>query len=170
MFSPDSQTDLTFRILLLGPMALIWITLVVRLCGLRSFSKMTAFDFVVTVATGSLLANAATADRWSVYLQSCAAIAVLLAMQALVAVLRRKFELFSRALENRPAILMREGRFDREAMAANRVAEDDVWAKLREANALDLSQVRAVVLETTGDISVLHGDHLAPEILTGTAD
>jgi len=28
--------------------------------------------------------------------------------------------------------------------------------KLREANVLRLSQVRAVVFETTGDISVLH--------------
>lgn len=29
-------------------------------------------------------------------------------------------------------------------------------AKLREANVLDLSQVRAVVFESTGDIAVLH--------------
>ena len=38
-------------------------------------------------------------------------------------------------------------------------------AKLREANALNFGQVRAVVLETTGDISVLHGEHLDPAIL-----
>ena len=29
-------------------------------------------------------------------------------------------------------------------------------AKLREANVIDFSQVKAVVLESTGDISVLH--------------
>ena len=52
-----------------------------------------------------------------------------------------------------------------DALAASRVTRADVHAKLREANALDLSRVRAVVLETTGDISVLHGDAIDPVLL-----
>ena len=34
---------------------------------------------------------------------------------------------------------------------------DDLRAKLREANVIHMGQVRAVVFETTGDVSVLHG-------------
>jgi uncharacterized membrane protein YcaP (DUF421 family) len=49
------------------------------------------------------------------------------------------------------------------------VTEDDLRAKLREANVLTWDQVRAVVLETTGGISVLHTDdpdtRLEPELL-----
>ena len=41
-------------------------------------------------------------------------------------------------------------------------------AKLREANVLDISEVRAVVLETTGDISVLHGESCAETVMEGT--
>jgi uncharacterized membrane protein YcaP (DUF421 family) len=41
--------------------------------------------------------------------------------------------------------------------AAN-MTRSDLYAKLREANAYDLSTVRAVVMESTGDVSVLHGD------------
>jgi len=37
-----------------------------------------------------------------------------------------------------------------------RVHEDQLIAKLREANVYNFNQVIAVVLETTGDISVLH--------------
>jgi uncharacterized membrane protein YcaP (DUF421 family) len=37
-----------------------------------------------------------------------------------------------------------------------RVTESDLRSKLREANVLELSQVRAVIFEATGDISVLH--------------
>ncbi len=37
-----------------------------------------------------------------------------------------------------------------------RVTKGDLRSKLREANVLDLSQVRAVVFETTGDVVVLH--------------
>jgi uncharacterized membrane protein YcaP (DUF421 family) len=36
------------------------------------------------------------------------------------------------------------------------VTEGDLRAKLREANVLDLAQIRAVVFESTGDIAVLH--------------
>lgn len=43
-------------------------------------------------------------------------------------------------------------------------AKNDVYAKLREANVLSLDQVRCVVLETTGDISVMHGDPDGPPI------
>jgi uncharacterized membrane protein YcaP (DUF421 family) len=159
MFVSDpAEVDLALRIIILGPLALLWIIAVVRLVGLRSFSKIAAFDFVVTVAVGSLLANAASAFEWQAFLQSTGAMAALLGMQALIAVGRRKWRAFSRLLENRPLLLMRDGKFDRQAMAKARISEDDIRAKLREANALQLDNVRAVVLETTGDISVLHGD------------
>ena len=37
--------------------------------------------------------------------------------------------------------------------------------KLRAANVTDLSQVRAAVLETTGHVSVLHGDKLEATLI-----
>ena len=62
---------------------------------------------------------------------------------------------------------MREGEIFDAALSETRVARADLIAKLREANALRFLDVRAVVLETTGDISVLHGDTLEQEILEG---
>jgi uncharacterized membrane protein YcaP (DUF421 family) len=37
-----------------------------------------------------------------------------------------------------------------------KVTKDELRGKLREANVLQLNQVKAVVLETTRDISLLH--------------
>jgi len=71
-------------------------------------------------------------------------------------------------VQNSPVVLMRDGVIIHEALTYTRVAKDDLIAKLREANVLDLSQVRAVILETTGDVSVLHGDVCAEELLQGT--
>ena len=39
-----------------------------------------------------------------------------------------------------------------------KIKKNDLLSKLREANVLNTRQIRAVVLETTGDISVLHGE------------
>ena len=41
-------------------------------------------------------------------------------------------------------------------MKKSKVTEGDLRVKLREANVLRLLEVKAVVFETTGDISVLH--------------
>ena len=62
---------------------------------------------------------------------------------------------------------MRDGIFDENALRKTRVAKDDLIAKLREANVLAMNRVRAVVLETTGDVSVLHGNELDDALLTG---
>ena len=133
---------------------LIGVIVYVRMAGLRSFSKMSSFDFAVTVAYGSLLAGTATSG--SSLLDGLVAAAVLLACQFLIAIGRSRSNL-GVLVDNQPLLLMLDGRFLEENLRKSRVTRDDVRAKLRAANVLDRAEVRAVVLETTGDVSVLHG-------------
>lgn len=151
--------------LLLTAIAVLWTIVHVRLVGLRAFSKMTSFDFVTTVATGSLIAQAGTRSDWMSYLRCLAAISGVFLIQYVLARLRLNFSAVERLVTNRPVLLMEDGRFLDEAMSANRVSRESVLEKLRESNVNDLSEVRAVVLETTGDISVLHGEHLDSRIM-----
>lgn len=167
--SGQPHADAVLRGVILAALALIWVTIVVRTNGPRSFSKMTSFDFVVTVATGSLLAGAAQATAWPGFLQALAATAGLILFQRLLARATRASEVAGSLVQNRPVLLMRDGEMIDDAMDATRVAEGELIAKLREANVLDLSEVRAVVLETTGDISVLHGDKNVDELLEGVS-
>ncbi|NDV93136.1 DUF421 domain-containing protein [Alteromonas sp. 345S023] len=168
MFSTDPTLDVLLKGLLLTTMGMFWVVLLVRINGLRSFSKMTNFDFVMTVAVGSLLASASQTNNWSSFLQAVVAMAALFLVQSVTAWLRRRSEKIEAIMQNTPVILMRNGEVIESALAETRVARSDLLAKLREANVLDMQQVRAVVLETTGDISVLHGDHCAKEMLEGT--
>ena len=165
MFTTLPHLDIFLRVMILGPVSLIWIAMVVRVIGLRSFSKMTAFDFITTVATGSLLAGAAGAAKWSEFIQATGSVAALLALQALIAALRVRSVGWMHFFENEPILLMEDGVVNITNMRKARVTENDLRAKLREANVLKFSDVRAVVLETTGDISVLHGDELEKGLL-----
>jgi uncharacterized membrane protein YcaP (DUF421 family) len=167
MFFDTEPLDTIFRAFVLSGVAVCWVVFMVRVVGLRAFSKMTAFDFVVTVAIGSLLAGAGQATSWTGFLQALLSITGLLGVQYAVARLRRASDRFQSLVQNEPVILMTDGEFHPHALEASRVSRDDVIAKLREANVLKLSQVRAVVLETTGDISVLHGPNLDDELLAG---
>ena len=167
MFFDHVPLDILARALLLSAIALTWVIIVVRVIGLRTFSKMTAFDFVATVATGSLLAGACQATTWPEFAQPTLAISALLGAQFVIAKIRQASDSFEQAVQNEPVILMREGEIFDTALSETRVARADLIAKLREANALRFSDVRAVVLETTGDISVLHGDTLEEGLLEG---
>ena len=53
---------------------------------------------------------------------------------------------------------MEEGKISHENLKKARVTESDLRGKLREANVIQLSEVRAVIFETTGDVSVLHSN------------
>tara|TARA_B100001057_G_C22836537_1_gene945416 strand:+ start:1201 stop:1761 length:561 start_codon:yes stop_codon:yes gene_type:complete len=165
MLIDHALADTILRGLVLTAIAMTWVVVLVRVVGLRSFSKMTPFDFVMTVATGSLLAGAGQSEEWTGFLQAIVGISALFLLQYIAARLRKSSDYIEDAMQNEPIFLMRDGEIIDEALANTRVAVDDVYAKLREANALDLSRVHAVVLETTGDVSVLHGESTPDERL-----
>lgn len=167
MFGLPPYPDALVSGFVLGALGVAWVIGLVRIIGLRSFSKMTAFDFVITLATGSLLASAATSSSWAGFLQCIVAIAGVMGVQVGLAVLRKRSAGADAAMQNEPRLLMRNGEFLDAAMSASRVSRADVYAKLRAANAVRLENVRAVVLETTGDISVLHGDEVDDVLLMG---
>ncbi|MEW4448516.1 YetF domain-containing protein [Qipengyuania sp. JC766] len=170
MFVDNATLDALIRGAVLGAIALVFVVVLVRITGLRSLSKMTNFDFVMTVALGSLVAGGAQATEWTTYLQIGAGMVGLFLTQVLAALLRRSSETAESAMQNQPVLLMRNGEFCETALESTRVAKSDVIAKLREANVLDYAQVRAVVLETTGDVSVLHGEDLDEQIIANVAN
>lgn len=151
--------------------ALVVVVTLIRLVGLRSLSKMSGFDFVTTVASGSVLAAAVTASGDSAGV-ALIGLAALFGLQWGLAAVRMAVPGLRRTLDNAPLMLMENGRILDSNLARAQVAKSDIYAKLREANALDLAQVHAVVMESTGDISVLHGPpgaEVSPELLEGVA-
>ena len=138
------------------------IIILTRIAGLRSFSKMSSFDFAMTIAVGSIIAATLTTKE-PVILQGAVALSVVFALQKSINILRQ-FGWFQRMVDNEPVLLMRDGELLMENMKRSRVCLDDLRANLRKANILELSQVRAVVFETTGDISVLHSSDVDVEL------
>ncbi|GAB5518526.1 MAG: DUF421 domain-containing protein [Rhodothermales bacterium] len=135
----------------------------IRLSGLRSFSKMSSFDFATTVAMGSLLASVIVAEDPPL-LQGIVALGMLFMLQFVVAFSRSRSEWACNFFDNSPLLLMAGSEVLYDHLKQARITEDDLRAKLREANVLDLRQVRAVVLEATGDVSVLHGAADGPSL------
>lgn len=133
-------------------MALVILT---RISGKRSFSKMSSFDFTMTVSIGSILATVIVSK--SVSLQYGIIGLVLIYSLQMVVAAARHWKPIRNLVDNKPTLLMQNGKLIAANLKKCKVTESDVKAKLREANVIQLSEVKAVVFESTGDISVLHG-------------
>ncbi|TQN31666.1 uncharacterized protein DUF421 [Haloactinospora alba] len=155
-------------VLVSAPVAYLALIAFSRLAGLRSFSQMTNFDLAATVAFGSMLATTAVSTEVSL-VQGGLALAVLFGVQALTARVRR-YKSFEWIFDNRPLLLMRGTEMLPQNIRRAKVTESDIRAKLRLAGVTHLGQVDAVVLETTGDVSVLlkdpEGRPLDPALLS----
>ncbi|RDK85464.1 DUF421 domain-containing protein [Marinirhabdus gelatinilytica] len=145
---------------------------ITRISGLRTFAKMSSFDFASTIAIGSILATVVLNTNTSL-LKGAVALAGIIAFQTLFAFCVRKSATLKKIFTNKPMLLMRDGEILYENLHKTNMGEDDLIAKLREANVIDFDEVLAVVLESTGDVSVLHnnGDKkLMEKLLQGVQD
>ncbi|MCH4822114.1 DUF421 domain-containing protein [Gramella lutea] len=133
-----------------------------RLAGKRSFSKMSSFDFAMTVALGSMIATTVLSKSVSLW-DGVVGMAIVYFLQLFVAILRR-FRVIKKTVDNNPLMLMEGEKIYHENLKKARVTEEDLRSKLREANVIRLKEVRAVIFEATGDISVLHTEDENEEV------
>lgn len=142
--------------------AVIYLVVIImtRICGKRSFSKMSSFDFAMTVAIGSIIATTILSKSVSLADGIIGIVAVYLLQ--IGAAFARRNNTVKKLMDNTPLLLMDGETILEENLLKGRVAKSDLRAKLREANITELSEVKAVIFETTGDISVLHKQHNRP--------
>ena len=127
-----------------------------RIFGKRSFSKMSSFDFAMTVAVGSMIATTVLTN--SVSLEHGIIGLFFVYLLQLSAAFLRRWKIFQNLIDNTPLLLMEGENILFENLKKSRVTESDLRSKLREANVVQLDQVKAVIFETTGDIVVIHTD------------
>ncbi|MES1928366.1 hypothetical protein SADO_03885 [Salinisphaera dokdonensis CL-ES53] len=153
-----------------GAMPLLWvgfctvalyalIIVFARWSGVRSFAEMSTFDIAVTIALGSLMASVVVSKNPPLA-QGAVAVATLYALQLGVSRLRCRYRTVEAMADNAPILLMGPGgEIKHENLRVARVTEDDLRCHLRRVNVSDPRQVHAMIMEGTGNINVLHGDH-----------
>ncbi len=149
-----SDISTFYKVILASILIIVSTILTIRLYGLRSFAKMSGVDFAVTIAVGSII-GAAVIGTVSV-LKGAFAVFCLISLQTVISLFRNKSEGFENFISNDPLLLMDGEKIMWDNMAAARISDSDLRGKLREANVIQLSDVKAVILEATGDVSVLH--------------
>ena len=150
-FSISPGTALTVVVTTVG----IYLTFVVlvRLAGYRSLASTASFDFAAVVALGAVIGRTALLTDPTLLI-GILALTTFFAMQGLFGHLRRNHR-FDRLAHRPPTLLVHDGALLRENMRKVRVIEGEVRQAVRQAGARSLDEVRCVVLERNGVISVV---------------
>lgn len=137
-----------------GTLAYAGMVIWLRVSGKRTLSQWNAFDAVVTIALGSMLATVALSREHSL-VQALSAFALFVALQFVVTWLAVRSGLVRRLVKARPTLLVRDGRVLHDTLRRERVTQGEVLAAIRDRGIAGLRDVRAVVLETSGTFSVI---------------
>src|SRR5919199_6715541 len=127
-----------------------------RVAHRRTLAQWTAIDFAAAVAVGAVIGRTALAGSQS-YLVGAVALATLLAAHAVVT-LARGNRWVGKLVDHRVRVLVAHGQLRRRQLLVCGVTEHDLAAQLRQRGVLDLSQVRYVLYEAKGALTVVPAD------------
>lgn len=139
---------------LVGFIALI---LILRVSGKRTLSKMNVFDFVFVVAVGSVFAGTMI-EKDTTLLEGLTALATLVIVQTILAALAARNERFELLLNGEPTLVFSNGKFLHHAMKKERITEEEVRAAIRDQGLTRVEDVKAVVIENDGSLTVAYND------------
>lgn len=137
--------------------ALFYVTVfaVLRIAGRRTLAQFSAFDFVVTIAMGSLLAGTALSPR-TTFAQGAVALVVLVGMQVLLGSLRQRSRRARTVLDFEPEEIGRDGELSLSSSPLGaQLTEEEVLSLLRQRDVFDVRKAQRVILEPDGRISVV---------------
>jgi uncharacterized membrane protein YcaP (DUF421 family) len=150
-FDGWSALELTLAISVCAYLALPFL---LHLSGERTLLKMNAFDLVVTVAVGSMLATILISQD-AALVHGVLAFAMLLWLQFAIIWSRVRAPWVRSFLTREPTLLWYQGELLSDALRRVLVTESEVRAAVRLAGVSGTDDVAAVVLETDGSLSVV---------------
>lgn len=130
-----------------------YLLLVVRILGKREVGNTTAFDFIVALMLGEVVDEAIFGDVSMV--KGLLAITVIGAWHLINSWASYKSKLVDKITGAEPTVLVEGGKFKQDALAKERLNEDEVFSEMRQMGIDDLKEVKKATLEPSGKISFI---------------
>jgi uncharacterized membrane protein YcaP (DUF421 family) len=127
-----------------------------RLTHRRALSQWTAIDYAAAVALGAIVGRTAIAGEQSVAVGAAALVTILAAHRALAHA--RRVPGISRLVDHRVRVLVEHGRVRSDQLRRCGLTEPELLAQLRRQGVGELCEVRYVLYEAMGDLTVVRED------------
>lgn len=169
--SRDAMSDVVYffsswepvgRILVVGTALYVSLVVLLRLSGSRTLASLNAFDFIVTVAVGSVFGRVLTTKSVAL-VEGLVAFVLLVGLQFLVASLRSSWPALTTVFTNPPVLLYFQGDFLPGPMREQRMTKAELRAAARKKTVASMDEIEAIVLESDGSLSVIETDRVGAE-------
>jgi len=152
MFFSDSFSLL--RIPIVGVLSYVALLIVLRISGKRTLSKMNSFDFVVTVALGSVFGSILTSQDIAL-IDGILSFSLLIFLQFVTTWFTVRSKFFSNLIKSSPKLLYYDGHFDLIAMKKERIPKKEILQAVRSHGYDSFEDISVVILETDGSFSII---------------
>lgn len=133
----------------------MFLLIIFRIAGKRTFAQITPFDFVLLLIVGEATQQGLIGDDFSVT-KALLLITSLLGIDIVLSYVQRYVKPLDRLVEGLPLVILEDGEGIDERMKKARVDEGDILEAGRKAHGVErLDQMKYAVLERDGSISIV---------------
>lgn len=143
-----------FRTILVGTLTYTTLIAVLRITGKRTLSKLNAFDFIITIALGSTVATVLLSAEVNLA-EGITALLLLILLQFSITWLSVRIPFFRQLITSKPLLLLHKGVYLENNMKKARIVKSEILQAARNQGIGDCKKIDAVVLETSGELSVI---------------
>lgn len=130
------------------------ILVALRASGRRGIKQLSIFELVLIIGLGSAAGDPMFYDDVGI-LPAFVVFLVVITLYITVTRLSDRFVKIEKLLEGEPLYVIRDGNLLMDAFRESGLSQDEFFAELRLRNVEHLGQVRTVLIETSGEFSVL---------------
>jgi uncharacterized membrane protein YcaP (DUF421 family) len=128
--------------------------LLVRISGIRTLGRQSAFDILTSLMLGSILGRSVVASQS--FFGSILAVFLLMLLHRLTAWVTYRSKKTGAIIKGEELLLMKEGEWKKNNLSKSHITEEDVMEALRhDINKTSLDEIREVYLERSGEISII---------------
>lgn len=145
-----------------------FIVLSYRIMGKKEVGQLSIIDLIVSLLIAELAAISIEDTDVSI-LKSIVPISTLVVIQILLSFISLKSDLFRKAIDGSPSVIIKNGKLKFSEMSKLRYSLDDLITQLREQGIKSIEEVNYAVLENDGKLSVFPDaqDYPMPVIVDG---
>jgi uncharacterized membrane protein YcaP (DUF421 family) len=128
-----------------------------RIFGKKELSQLNTADVILILLISNSVQNAMVGDNTTLW-GGLAAALVLFILNFIIKKLKFRFKFFNNLLEERPQILIHNGKPDYQMLAKLDITHDEMMEAVHEHGIENFADVKYAILEMDGNISIISGE------------
>lgn len=151
----DHPYSFFIEIFVRTPLMFLAVVIILRLTGKRGIQQLSIFEMVMIITLGSAAGDSMFYDDVGL-LHALAVFGIILLIYRLLIYIIAKSEKAEMLLEGEPLYLVRDGVMCMNEIKGDEMGADEFFGELRGHNIEHLGQLRYVILEDTGKLSIFY--------------